>query len=383
MDEIFTKHMPDPSYGGYYGYGWELMDKSIGNTNKTIETIGHSGSMQGFCALYTRIPESNSTIIFLNNTKRAFLNAMTTAITGILNDTTYDFPKKPVAMLMSEVIKNEGIDKGIVFYKEHKDLDGYYKSEQELIVAGYRLLHDGNAQDASEVFKLSTEVFPDADNPYDSYAEALMALGKNDKAIKNYKKSFALNPHNQNAVKMLEKLGVKDAANSNDILDADPSWGKEIFSFPLNFARDIEFKGNEDARFAKGWRDENGPNFWTYAFAWNINLTSELTNQQLEGYMRSYYDGLMASVNREKGFVLPATTATFKKTNDNTFTGQVITYDAFTTKKPLTLNFLVKQTICPTNNNSIVLFLISPQDFDKDVWTQLEKIKIRENRCDN
>ncbi|MCF6306937.1 MAG: tetratricopeptide repeat protein [Flavobacteriaceae bacterium] len=37
-----------------------------------------------------------------------------------------------------------------------------------------------------------------------------MALGKNEEAIKNYKKSLELNPNNYNAVEMLKKLGVEN-----------------------------------------------------------------------------------------------------------------------------------------------------------------------------
>jgi CubicO group peptidase (beta-lactamase class C family) len=180
MDLIFIKHI-EASFGGHYGYGWELVEKLIGNTSEKIETIGHSGTISGYCALFTRIPSSNSTIIFLNNTRRAFLNSMTTAITGILYDKPYDFPLKPLAMFMSKEIKDKGVEKGVLFYKEHKDLNDYYVSEQELIVAGYKLLHAGNTKDAAAVFKLSTEVFPNKDNPYDSYAEALMKLGKTKK----------------------------------------------------------------------------------------------------------------------------------------------------------------------------------------------------------
>ncbi len=84
-----------------------------------------------------------------------------------------------------------------------------YSSEQELIVAGYRFLHAGNAKDAAAIFKLSIDVFPDRDNPYDSYAEALMTLGRNKEAIENYKKSLELNPNNGNAVAMLKKLENK------------------------------------------------------------------------------------------------------------------------------------------------------------------------------
>jgi CubicO group peptidase (beta-lactamase class C family) len=178
IDLLFTKHI-EASFGGYYGYGWELSEKSLGNTDDNIETIGHSGSISGYGALFTRVPSSNSIIIFLNNTRRAHLNAMTKAIAGILYDQAYDFPIKPLAKFMSETIKEEGIEKGIVFYQEHKDLDDYYISEEELIVAGYKLLQRGNANYAAAVFKLSTEVFPNKDNTYDSCAEALMELDEN------------------------------------------------------------------------------------------------------------------------------------------------------------------------------------------------------------
>ena len=213
VDLMFEKHISDPAYGGFYGYGWEMKEKPIGNNSETVETIGHSGSMQGFTALFTRIPATNSSIVFFNNTGRAFLNAMTTAITGIINDKPYDFPLKPLALFMKKTIEKEGIEKGILFYKQHKDLDDYYVSEKELIVAGYKYLQADNVGYAAEIFKLSTEVFPDRDNPYDSYAEALMILGKNEEAIKNYKKSLELNPKNYNAVKMLKKLGVESTNN--------------------------------------------------------------------------------------------------------------------------------------------------------------------------
>ena len=205
-DLLFTKHVDDSDEGDHYGYGWELKEKPIGNSEDNVITNGHSGSMNGFTALYTRIPASKSSVIFLNNSGGAFLNSMTTAITGILNDASYDFPRKPLAMFMNKVIEKEGIEKGIQYYKDHKDSSDYYVSEQELIIEGYRYLHAGNAKDAAEIFKLSTEAFPDRDNPYDSYAEALMTLGKNEEAIINYKKSIELNPNNNNAKEMLKKL---------------------------------------------------------------------------------------------------------------------------------------------------------------------------------
>lgn len=208
MDMIFTEHISDPGYGGFYGYGWELIDKKVGNTDSSISTIGHGGNINGYRAYIQRIPSSKSTTILLSNTDYAFLLAISRAILGILEEKPYDYPLKPIAKFMTKVIESEGIEKGISFYKEHQDLPEYYVSEEELIVEGYRFLHDGNANFAAEIFKLSTEVFPNKDNPFDSYAEALMALGKNEAAIENYKKSLQLNPNNRNAEKMLKKLGA-------------------------------------------------------------------------------------------------------------------------------------------------------------------------------
>jgi cytochrome c-type biogenesis protein CcmH/NrfG len=48
--------------------------------------------------------------------------------------------------------------------------------------------------------------FPESFNVYDSLGEGYMADGNNKLAIKFYKKSLKLNPDNENAKQMLEKL---------------------------------------------------------------------------------------------------------------------------------------------------------------------------------
>jgi CubicO group peptidase (beta-lactamase class C family) len=374
---MFEKHILDSD--AHYGYGWEIRDKPIGNTSETKETIGHSGSIGGFRSLYTRIPSRNASIIILNNTNHSFRTSITTAITGILYDKPYDLPFIPLAKFMAETIEKEGIDKAIQFYKGHKDSPEYHVSEQDLIVEGYRFLHGKNVEDAAKIFKLATEVFPERDNPYDSYAEALMTLGKNDEAITNYKKSLELNPKNNNAIKMLAKLGV---SYSTDLLNTEDTWGKELFAIPLHFAPDIKLKGFEDARFPKGWNDIESPNFWTYAFAWKVNIDKELTLLEVEGYIKKYYNGLLEGVNKEKDLVLPKTTLEISKNKDHDFIGKATIYDTFITRKPLVLNFHIKQTYCDNSNKSIIVFRISPKDYNHEVWESLHKIRVRKNACD-
>jgi cytochrome c-type biogenesis protein CcmH/NrfG len=56
--------------------------------------------------------------------------------------------------------------------------------------------------------KLNVQEYPRSFNAYDSLAEAYMKNNQNELAIANFKESLQLNPENENARKMLEKLGV-------------------------------------------------------------------------------------------------------------------------------------------------------------------------------
>lgn len=74
---------------------------------------------------------------------------------------------------------------------------------------GYDYLGQGKHAMAIAVFGYNVEAFPESSNVYDSLGEAYMEAGERDKAIANYKKSLALDPGNDNAVRMLKRLGVE------------------------------------------------------------------------------------------------------------------------------------------------------------------------------
>jgi hypothetical protein len=61
-------------------------------------------------------------------------------------------------------------------------------------------------QEALDVFKLNTRLFPDSANVFDSLGEAYLTLGDKDNAILNYRKSLQLNPQNKNAEARLKQL---------------------------------------------------------------------------------------------------------------------------------------------------------------------------------
>jgi len=206
LDLLFEEHIP--SGRSHYGYGWDIGSMLIGSTDLPVETIGHSGGINGFNTLITRIPADRSSIVLLSNTGGAPLREMTRAINGILYDKNYDFPKRSVAHSMLEVVETEGMAKGISYYEEVKDSSGFYLDENEMNFAGYSFLQIGNAKDAEAIFRLNIDAFPDAFNVYDSYGECLLVNGDTTQAIENYKKSVRLNPGNQNGLNVLEDLGV-------------------------------------------------------------------------------------------------------------------------------------------------------------------------------
>ena len=82
----------------------------------------------------------------------------------------------------------------------------YDFDEDALNALGYEVLEAEDAEGAIAVFTLNSELFPESANAWDSLAEAHMAAGNNDLAIKYYEESLRLNPRNRNAVEMLERL---------------------------------------------------------------------------------------------------------------------------------------------------------------------------------
>jgi tetratricopeptide (TPR) repeat protein len=74
---------------------------------------------------------------------------------------------------------------------------------------GYRQLNAGDVDGALEIFVLNTEYFPEAFNTWDSLAEAHMVRGDDELAIRYYMKSLELNPENDNATRMIERIKEK------------------------------------------------------------------------------------------------------------------------------------------------------------------------------
>ena len=207
MELLFQKHIP--AGGSHYGYGLFIGENPLGNTAERIETVGHGGGINGFNTQITRITKDKSLIVLLNNTGGAPLGEMTNAIAAILYDKSYDLPKRSVAYSLADKIEKEGVPAAVKHYQGVKDSIGYYLHEGEMNQTGYEFLQAGKTKEAAAIFKLNVEAFPKSTNTFDSYGEALMALGNKAEAIENYKQSVRLNPGNDNGIKILKENGIR------------------------------------------------------------------------------------------------------------------------------------------------------------------------------
>ena len=220
MDMYFKPYIS--AWGNnHYAYGWGVGKVALGKSIDSIYTIGHGGGINGFNTNITRAPSSKSLVVLLSNASGAPLNQITRAILGITHGKDYSLPKQSLANALLAVINKKGIDAGIAYYKSNKGSKDYELIERDMNSMGYQLMNAEKVEAAAQVFKLNMEAFPKSSNVYDSYAEALMDLGKKDLAIKNYKKSLNLNSNNQNAIDYLKKLGTDVSEYEKDIVVAD------------------------------------------------------------------------------------------------------------------------------------------------------------------
>ena len=82
----------------------------------------------------------------------------------------------------------------------------YQSIEADINSFGYRLVQMQKIDDAIEMFKVNTELYPNSANTYDSLGETLANAGKRDEAIKAYEKALAIDPNFPSSVTALRTL---------------------------------------------------------------------------------------------------------------------------------------------------------------------------------
>ncbi|MDH3494750.1 MAG: serine hydrolase [Acidobacteriota bacterium] len=205
-----------------YGYGLRIVDRKIGNTDRTAKEISHGGGINGFNSLFTRLVDGKHLIVILDNVGQGrYHDAITSGVVSILNGLSYENPKMSIAEALNVTANNRGGAAAVAKYREFKkkNPDKYDFREGELNTLGYQLIRSGKTKDAIEVFKLNVEMYPEASNPYDSLGEAYLKDGDKINAVANYKKSLELNPANLGAKAAIDKIEGREVKVDSSVLE--------------------------------------------------------------------------------------------------------------------------------------------------------------------
>jgi CubicO group peptidase (beta-lactamase class C family) len=191
--KIFTRYVKDWQY---YGYGWWITDRKVGNDTLTL--ISHGGSTDGYKAYSTRVlNDSTDIILFQNNYYRTELGvkfdyAITSEIIEILNGQEYSLPKKSIAKDLGYIIGQNGIDAAIEKYWVLKEDNHYFTDENEFNQLGKELDQNyGMEKESYAIYELALHEYPNSFLLNYSYGE-LLSRNKSEKALYYYRKCIDL-----------------------------------------------------------------------------------------------------------------------------------------------------------------------------------------------
>jgi CubicO group peptidase (beta-lactamase class C family) len=178
-----------------YAYGWTITKVTLAQSKEQLNSIAHSGGINGFNTLLTRYPEQKHLIVLLDNTSQgANLGRISRDLTSILYNQPFELPKQSIAEALMKTITEQDVAAALKQYRELKATQAanYDFNEGALNALGYQLLGAKKMKEAIEIFKLNVEAYPQA-------AERTLAL-------QNYKKSVELNPQNAAAVQIIKNI---------------------------------------------------------------------------------------------------------------------------------------------------------------------------------
>ena len=201
IDQMFTTtKLNNGEIGGFnkltngYALGWPTVQR------EEHFAVAPVGGMRSALFVY---PQDNLAIVVLTNLQGSNPEWFIDEIAG------YYFPdmkvqngfgfSKNLKMLRQNLIKNNYQNPYNIYQKLSQSNKDYTLTEDEINTWGYQLLEQSKKNEALQIFRLNTLLFPDSWNVYDSYGEMLENSGNRKEAIINYKRSLELNPDNSNA----------------------------------------------------------------------------------------------------------------------------------------------------------------------------------------
>ena len=202
LDGAFRATRLNDGTASPYGFGWHVHERKHG------KVLHHTGSLAGFRHFVFADLVHQQVVIMLTNGGDAFpLGAMATAIDNILRGRPATLPKPALIDHLFAFAKTSptGLRQEANRVRTGEP-NRFRTSEEALNELGYAFLAMARIPEATDVLHAAIDAYPESSNAYDSYAEALMRGQSYDAAVVNYRKSLELDPTNENATRMLQRL---------------------------------------------------------------------------------------------------------------------------------------------------------------------------------
>lgn len=230
----------------------------------------------------------------------------------------------------------------------------------------------------SNLFKINTELYPDAFNAFDSLAEAYLRSGNEDLAVENYEQSLRLNPENTGASEALRTIAAR--RKYEKVLVAPEQWLEEVLIVPPRFAPTMSFKGLEHLRLPPEFRKPESDWFLSYLFAIELTEATELNEQVIGDQLLLYFRGLASGGTDKDGNKIDTDKFTIKPQGNvaglgkNEYSYVLNWQEPFAKGTPLKQNLRVK-VIAGKNQYGVLFICGSPQPFESAVWREMVRIR--------
>jgi hypothetical protein len=117
------------------------------------------------------------------------------------------------------------------------------------------------------------------------------------------------------------------------------------------------------------------PDFFSYAFVWWLEEEAAPSAATLETELAGYFRGLCEAVGKDKYKFDPKHFQAHFRQEGDSIVGQIDSYDAFKTGKPITLNARAKAVSC--GKNTALVVALSPAKADAAIWKDLSSLTAR------
>lgn len=181
-----------------FAHGWEITKMN------GVPSYGFSG---GNVSAYRIFPDNDISIVVMSNGYKFFpvQYQIINHIAGLMDKKLMDPYLSAEELIISSFMKEEDLNPEKIYYTI-KGKNKTWNFENTLNLIGYTLLRKNRINQSIKAFELNTKENPQSGNAFDSLGESYFIAKNYPLALEKYKRSLELDPKNNNAKDMIEKI---------------------------------------------------------------------------------------------------------------------------------------------------------------------------------